>query len=817
MTPVPFPKGTGLGRKLALSWIAMALERLTVAAWPLVAVVVAFLTVSWAGLWEGLPGWLHSLGLAGFGAAAVWGLVRLVRGLRAPLPAGAALRRLEQEGGVAHRPLTTVLDRPAAMTADKAALALWLAHQRRMSARIAALRVAPPKPLMARIDRYGLRVFLMVLVVASAVIAGDRTGPRLAGAFAPHFAVAQEEDLFAITAWIAQPDYTGLPPIFLTEQADRAATAETSDEDSRAIAVAAGSRLFARVHHTRPESPVLAVGAETRPFETVDAVTAEIEHEITADEALAIRQGAREVARWPILLIPDAPPVIEPVLPFQQTARGTLRLEYSAEDDYGLETVRAIFARIDGRNEDPLTVDLPLSGRYPRQSSEASYHDLTPHPWAGLPVLARLEATDGIGQTTASEAVALTLPAREFNHPIAQAIVDLRRAFAAESSDRARTQVQSAMDGLSERTGDYGDDLVAYLSMRVIISRLGQALDADGRQSVIDLMWDVALRIEEGQVALAQENLREAQDALRDALNRDASAEELQALMDKLEDAMREYLDQLAQNPEDPPAGGEQNAEGEPQMQDRNELEDMLDQARDMAMTGAREAAQDMLEQLQELLENLRNPEAGNEMAGDERQPQMEQLEQLLQEQEELLEETFDNANNRQGEPDQAAAGDGEQNMSQRQEALRRALGELMRQIGESGHNIPQELGQAERAMRDARQELERSRPDRAIRPQAQALDRLREGARIIQNEMAEAQGNMAGQNNGQFNPQDRRDPLGRLPPGNSGDPNGQVDIPLESDLQRSRQILDELYRRSGERKRPEVERDYIERLLKWY
>jgi hypothetical protein len=35
--------------------------------------------------------------------------------------------------------------------------------------------------------------------------------------------------------------------------------------------------------------------------------------------------------------------------------------------------------------------------------------------------------------------------------------------------------------------------------------------------------------------------------------------------------------------------------------------------------------------------------------------------------------------------------------------------------------------------------------------------------------------------------------------------------------VQRSREILDELYRRAGERHRPQDERDYIDRLLRWY
>jgi hypothetical protein len=43
----------------------------------------------------------------------------------------------------------------------------------------------------------------------------------------------------------------------------------------------------------------------------------------------------------------------------------------------------------------------------------------------------------------------------------------------------------------------------------------------------------------------------------------------------------------------------------------------------------------------------------------------------------------------------------------------------------------------------------------------------------------------------------------------------GDVKIPDENILQKSRQILDELRRRAGERSRPVIELDYIERLLR--
>ncbi len=58
------------------------------------------------------------------------------------------------------------------------------------------------------------------------------------------------------------------------------------------------------------------------------------------------------------------------------------------------------------------------------------------------------------------------------------------------------------------------------------------------------------------------------------------------------------------------------------------------------------------------------------------------------------------------------------------------------------------------------------------------------------------------------------RDPLGRGDNGSGMIDTGDVKIPEKADLQRAREILDELRRRAGELLRPRSERDYIDRLL---
>ena len=58
------------------------------------------------------------------------------------------------------------------------------------------------------------------------------------------------------------------------------------------------------------------------------------------------------------------------------------------------------------------------------------------------------------------------------------------------------------------------------------------------------------------------------------------------------------------------------------------------------------------------------------------------------------------------------------------------------------------------------------------------------------------------------------RDPLGRPRATTGPDFGDSVDVPDEIDTQRAREILDAIRRRLGDALSPEIERDYLERLL---
>ena len=60
-------------------------------------------------------------------------------------------------------------------------------------------------------------------------------------------------------------------------------------------------------------------------------------------------------------------------------------------------------------------------------------------------------------------------------------------------------------------------------------------------------------------------------------------------------------------------------------------------------------------------------------------------------------------------------------------------------------------------------------------------------------------------------------DPLGRQDSNNGGRDTRDIEVPDQSESDRARDVLDELRRRAGDMRRSQDERDYYERLLKWF
>jgi uncharacterized protein (TIGR02302 family) len=363
--------------------------------------------------------------------------------------------------------------------------------------------------------------------------------------------------------------------------------------------------------------------------------------------------------------------------------------------------------------------------------------------------------------------------------------------------------------------------------------------DAKSISEVEQLLWDTALRIEDGSMSLAERELRRLQQELQDALAKNAPDQEIDRLMRELQQALDSYLQALAENLARNPDQAQQPIDPSRVISSRD-LQRMLDQARELAQAGERDKARELLSQLQNMLENLRMARPGQmqQRGTNEAQQMMRGMRDLMQRQQQLLDRSF-RAQSGQGEREGQSApqpGDGDQtgqagpqqgemaDAAGQQDALRHELGEFMRRLGDSLGDIPEPFGRAERAMHDATGALQRGAPSQAIGPQSEALDQLQQAARDFARQLQQRLGNGFGAPNGdELGASDRdgardrveRDPLGRPMSSDGTFDQSDVKIPDDNVLQKSRQILDELRRRAGERDRPQIELDYIDRLLR--
>ncbi|MGB0749784.1 MAG: DUF4175 family protein, partial [Magnetospiraceae bacterium] len=573
------------------------------------------------------------------------------------------------------------------------------------------------------------------------------------------------------------------------------------------------------------------VGPETVAMEALGGRGHEATVTARRGNGLALLRGNRELVSWPLVILPDDPPAVSfSGLPLEPE-KGRLAIPFTLADEMTPQSVTLhlqvddpLVAVLDGTESEarpisppPRPADAEMGERLTLDSQVLA--DFTTHPWSGLSARLRLSAVDAGGQTGESTVIDITLPMREFNHPVAAELAALRLAVTLD--DAEREAVADQLDELSRSLDRYGGDVTAFLGMRIARRRL-LASDAPIEiASARRLMWETALHLEDGGLSNAGRRLEDALSRLEEALDAQAPDAEIEKLMAEVQAALNEYMQALRQMAEQGQLV-EVPFSADMDMLDPQALRDIMQMMRDLSATGAREAARDLARSLREMIAGMnaqmQGPQIDPEMAREGAEI-MRDLRALVERQQELMDQLFRDS----GQPREGLPGDPQsrEEMAGEQEALRRQLGDVMRRLDELAGMIPPQMGAAERAMDEARQALQSGDDPAALSAQGRALEALRGSMPQAGQGIAQALGMGQGQRGFGMMPMQPggqrpgQDPLGR----DMEDPNGSqsgrfINIPEKGEIQRTREILDELRRRAGEGERPPVERDYIDRLL---
>lgn len=678
-------------RKVKLSTLALFFERLWPRLWLLIGLAALLAVLSLSGTFLTLSSAVHTAVMAAFAVAALGALIFAAR-VNWPTRE-EAIRRIERRSGVAHRPATSYEDTLSANAENPATNVLWQAHRERLARAMARLRVGNPSPRADRFDPFALRILPLLLLVPAVGLVSGSFYERLTSAFKFSGGAGQTDT--RVDAWVTPPAYTGKPPIMLAD--GNAPAQQAADEPGAKLYEVpiksiltmrgsgfAGAPVTFEITEAGADKPVTATADP--PKDKLDIV--EVRYELKAASRVTARAGGREVGNWTFDVIPDELPKITLNEDWRRTAKGSLKLSYKGEDDYGIASAVAKVRQLKDKPDadrskawarpDPvkgprlplerppeIALKLPHSGVTSFEST--SMHELGKHPWAGQTVELWLEATDVAGQIGRSEKLEIVLPMRAFRKPLARAVIEQRRKLAEDS--RNRPTVVRALDALTIEPEGFIEKTSIYLGLRSVYHRIERENTRQAIASAVDQLWDIAVKIEDGMLSDAEQALKDARDRLAKALEEGASEEEIKALMQELKEAMNRYLEEMQKNAEKD--GDQQDGEQENRQVSQDDMEQMLRDLEEAAKNGSREEAEKLLAEMQEMMENMRGQtpeEKAQQQAAEEMMKRLDDLSDLSGRQQKLMDDTFDQQKKQQdGEDQEGGANKEGQQQGQRQ------------------------------------------------------------------------------------------------------------------------------------------------------
>ncbi|MEO1293965.1 MAG: DUF4175 family protein, partial [Pseudomonadota bacterium] len=423
--------------------------------------------------------------------------------------------------------------------------------------------------------------------------------------------------------WATPPDYTGVAPRYFAEESDRIAE----------LTFPTGTELSIRLFDA-PSAPNLSqtsapgfVAPEPAPTDEDAPVAATAQSwsrtlTLTQDGEVSVSlEGEEEpLIALDLTVIPDRAPLVSLGEPPTRGAQGVTKFSYLSSDDYGVARAWAVIALDpEGREtassaQEPFEIELPLPVLTRNEDGEIE-NVLAPteveesfagHPWIGLPVTMVLHVEDDAGQMAQSEPHRFELFGRRFSEPMAKAIIEQRSNFS--WNEEAAPRVRRVLSALTRFPDNYFSDAGAYLSVRTAISRLAYAIDEERvlseKPSILERLYEAALRLEDGDLENAAERLARAQRQLREAIENGASPEEIAELTEELREAVENYMRALAALAENNPEMAAQD--GESQTISQDQIEELIRAIEEAMEAGDLERAAELQAMLQELLENMR-------------------------------------------------------------------------------------------------------------------------------------------------------------------------------------------------------------------
>lgn len=718
----------------------------------------------------------------------------------------SVFRALEKTNEAENRPLDTLNDDVFAST-NKQTHTLWDRYKDRQKILLKKFKPVLPDFSFTHKDPKAFATLSLLIFFMSLVSVNGDWSTKATQSLLPFLHIHVTDQDTKVQMIVTPPTYTGgLRQSYLAAHDEM-------------ILIPQGSILDFKVYEGF-RAPILKMGGKSYRFEHLDTKDYGLKRPVLNGEELLIKQFFSTRAKWLYSYIPDKAPNLDWDGTVSEANLGKILFDLNVFDDYGIEKVVFKASLNESVADGPkYTTDIHIEKSAitakGEKTSLSETLDLTRHLWSGLPIDMEITVYDHLGQSASTVPSTIVLPTRNFSNPIAKGLIELRTDLAWNGPE-ALQAVTDALRFFIKNGADQVEDPVTYLLMSSLYHRSNNLQNDTSALEVINMLWDVALRFEEGGLADARDLLAKSIDELKDGLNDpNLNEEELALKYQEFQDRLSEYLERLNKVLKDRLQNNDLSKLSPEELQKLSkprDLSEFLEELLEDLADGDKGSAADKLSRLEDFLNNL-NPslKAPLPLQLEFNAKSVDELSLLIQAQEDLIDQTKSNIQKHEN----GDTVDTSQNAKE-QDGLRLVLGEIIRNAVDILDQIPEGLSEAELAMRRAAGDLNDNDPDSALPHQEYALEKLKEAQESLQEQLSSQIAQLYLLGDGPQREQSQ-DPLGRTldQNGENGFGDSDVDIPEESEKKRVEEILKELRDRSGEFERDPEELDYIKRLLK--
>ena len=705
-------------------------------------------------------------------------------------------------------PLTALEDNPANSQYNKQ---IWYLHKSSVRANLKNINFILPNISFTKYDPLYIR-YLLFLFISLAIFWSYKNNKIYENIYGwtNYSTYINQDNYFDLKVWYKPPEYTKLKekliPIIKRSETIRVAEIVPIKSELK-VFIKSNKRNFSVIEDGKP----LKVKKNEKDNYEFSLL-------LEKDKNIVINYANKEYVVFELSVVKDKKPKIEILSAPNVVNESSLSFVSKATDDYGIKKIVLNISRpliFKHFEEEYLSFNLYLNEAMQKNTKLVEsyfYKYLADIIWAGSDTYLEIIASDFIKQST-KFSDRIKIPKKKFNNKTATEILKIREELA--KKEMAQSEGKEKINQLFNANQYLLDDN----NIRAIYKEISNLFNSTDiikfslENELFKNLYSLAEVIDEGDFYQAKKSLEQVEQSLFDSVKQ-KDTDKISTNAKKLNEKIESLLD-LENNKNGNNKFNNINSENI-----KDEIEELAQQIEDLLKTGVRDRVDEKIQKLKQLSESIKNPNKNKELEDKKKEKQefINKLSELLNDQEKVMEETFNRAAER-GKFEQSSEGSGGKSPKEKQEELRNTLGNVIREIGASENEIPQDLGRADRAMRQASRDLENGRPDEASNAQGRAVEMIQRSINKINSEEYMSKSpqfaDTGKENDNNKEKEFLADNQNIEYEGTSA--GGTIELPSRLRVKNASKIASELYDRYNEENRSLKDKEYIKNLLDWY